>query len=177
MFLIRPVTLSVRLLANMIAGHLLLTIFFGGAAYLIVVAQTSVFGLASFALALALTGFELFVAAAAGVHLHDPDRRVPRRLARAGALDRERERGEDHMVHLVAMLPVMIAAVEGSLSVIGYGVAAIGPGIGIGFLVGKSVESMARQPEAANLVRTTMFIGIAFVEALALFGFVLAFIK
>ncbi len=81
------------------------------------------------------------------------------------------------MVHLVAMLPVMIAAVSGSLSVIGYGVAAIGPGIGIGFLVGKSVESMARQPEAANLVRTTMFIGIAFVEALALFGFVLAFIK
>ncbi len=61
-FLIRPVTLSVRLLANMIAGHLLLAIFFGGTAYLIVVAQTAVFGLASFALGLALTGYELFVA-------------------------------------------------------------------------------------------------------------------
>ena len=35
---------------------------------------------------------------------------------------------------------------------------------------------MARQPEAAGMVRTTMFLGIAFVEALALFGFVLAFI-
>jgi F-type H+-transporting ATPase subunit c len=84
------------------------------------------------------------------------------------------------MVHLVALIPTVLAAatgVSGSLSVIGYGVAAIGPGIGIGFLVGKAVESMARQPEAANLVRTTMFIGIAFVEALALFGFVLAFIK
>ena len=57
-----------------------------------------------------------------------------------------------------------------------YGLAAIGPGIGIGFLVGKSVESMARQPEAAGMVRTTMFLGIAFVEALALFGFVLSFI-
>ena len=57
-----------------------------------------------------------------------------------------------------------------------YGLAAIGPGLGIGYLVGKAVESMARQPEAAGMVRTTMFLGIAFVEALALFGFVLAFI-
>ncbi len=53
-----------------------------------------------------------------------------------------------------------------------YGIAAIGPAIGIGFLVGKSVESMARQPEAAGMVRTTMFLGIAFTEALALIGFV-----
>ena len=53
-----------------------------------------------------------------------------------------------------------------------YGLAAIGPGIGIGYLVGKAVESMARQPEAAGMVRTTMFLGIAFTEALALIGFV-----
>ncbi len=57
-----------------------------------------------------------------------------------------------------------------------YGLAAIGPGLGIGYLVGKAIESMARQPEAAGMVRTTMFLGIAFVEALALFGFVLAFV-
>ena len=57
-----------------------------------------------------------------------------------------------------------------------YGLAAIGPGIGIGFLVGKAVEAMARQPEAAGRVRTTMFLGIAFTEALALLGFVLSFI-
>ncbi len=53
-----------------------------------------------------------------------------------------------------------------------YGLAAIGPGIGIGYLVGKSVEAMARQPESAGMVRTTMFLGIAFTEALALIGFV-----
>lgn len=53
-----------------------------------------------------------------------------------------------------------------------YGLAAIGPALGIGFLVGKSVEAMARQPEAAGMVRTTMFLGIAFTEALALIGFV-----
>jgi F-type H+-transporting ATPase subunit c len=55
---------------------------------------------------------------------------------------------------------------------VAYGLAAIGPGIGIGYLVGKSVEAMARQPEAAGMVRTTMFLGIAFTEALALIGFV-----
>ena len=59
---------------------------------------------------------------------------------------------------------------------IGYGAAAIGPGIGIGLVVGNAITAMARQPEAAGMVRTTMFLGIAFTEALALFGFVLAFI-
>ena len=55
---------------------------------------------------------------------------------------------------------------------LGYGLAAIGPGIGIGYLVGQSVQAMARQPEMAGNVRTTMFLGIAFAEALALIGFV-----
>ena len=57
-----------------------------------------------------------------------------------------------------------------------YGLAAIGPGIGIGVLMGKSVEAMARQPEYAGQVRGVMFIGIGLIEALALFGFVLSFI-
>lgn len=53
-----------------------------------------------------------------------------------------------------------------------YGLAAIGPGIGIGYLVGQAVQAMARQPESAGTVQTTMFLGIAFTEALALIGFV-----
>ncbi len=55
---------------------------------------------------------------------------------------------------------------------IGYGLAAIGPGIGIGLVVGRAIDAMARQPEAAGTIRTTMFLGIAFTEALALIGFV-----
>lgn len=82
------------------------------------------------------------------------------------------------MLHILAQ--VAEGGLTGDVGAIGkglvYGLAAIGPGIGIGFLVGKSVEAMARQPEAAGMVRTTMFLGIAFVEALALFGFVLSFI-
>jgi F-type H+-transporting ATPase subunit c len=69
---------------------------------------------------------------------------------------------------------------EGNIQAIGaglvFGLGAIGPGIGLGYMIGKAVEAMARQPEAAGTVRTTMFIGIGVIEAIALFGFVLAFV-
>ncbi|MDA2979722.1 MAG: ATP synthase F0 subunit C [Actinomycetota bacterium] len=67
-------------------------------------------------------------------------------------------------------------AIAGALKLVGYGLAAIGPGIGIGIVAGSAIEAMARQPEAAGVARTTMFLGIAFTEALALIGFVLFFI-
>lgn len=57
-----------------------------------------------------------------------------------------------------------------------YGLAAIGPGIGIGLVFSSAIEAMARQPETAGETRTTMFLGFALIEALALIGFVLAFI-
>ena len=56
------------------------------------------------------------------------------------------------------------------------GLGAIGPGIGVGLLVSKTVEAMARQPEASGMVRTTMFIGVAFAEAIALYALVIAFL-
>ncbi len=56
------------------------------------------------------------------------------------------------------------------------GIGALGPGLAIGMLVSKSVEGMARQPEAAGIIRTAMFIGIAFAEAIALYALVIAFI-
>jgi F-type H+-transporting ATPase subunit c len=65
---------------------------------------------------------------------------------------------------------------KGAIALIGYGLAAIGPVIGIGLVVAAAISAMARQPEAAGMVRTTMFLGIAFTEALALIGFVLFFI-
>ncbi|MGO3328283.1 ATP synthase F0 subunit C [Gordonia sp. (in: high G+C Gram-positive bacteria)] len=59
---------------------------------------------------------------------------------------------------------------------IGYGLAAIGPGIGVGIVAGKAIEGMARQPEMSGQIRTTMFLGIALSEALALIGIVAGFI-
>ncbi|HLB51253.1 MAG TPA: ATP synthase F0 subunit C [Patescibacteria group bacterium] len=56
------------------------------------------------------------------------------------------------------------------------GLGAIGPGIGIGIIVGRALEAMGRNPEASGKVQATMFIGIAFTEALAIFALVIAFI-
>lgn len=69
-----------------------------------------------------------------------------------------------------------LAEVTGNVATIGYGLAAIGPGIGLGILIGKTIEGIARQPEVAGQLRTTMFIGVAFVEVLALLGLITGFL-
>jgi F-type H+-transporting ATPase subunit c len=68
------------------------------------------------------------------------------------------------------------AGVTGSLGSVAYGLAAIGPGVGIGLIFGHGVEAMARQPEAAGMIRTNMYIGFALTEALALLGIVMPFV-
>ncbi|SDD54381.1 ATP synthase F0 subcomplex C subunit [Sanguibacter gelidistatuariae] len=69
-----------------------------------------------------------------------------------------------------------LAELTGNIATVGYGLATLGPGIGLGILIGKTVEGMARQPEVAGQLRTTMFIGVAFVELLALLGIVAGFL-
>ena len=69
-----------------------------------------------------------------------------------------------------------IAALSGNIAVVGYGLAAIGPGIGVGLVVSKTIESIARQPELASKLQVTMWLGIAFTEALALIGLATPFI-
>lgn len=56
------------------------------------------------------------------------------------------------------------------------GVGMLGPSIGIGNLVAKALEAIGRNPEAAGKIQTSMFIGIAFTEALAIFVIVVGFI-
>ena len=69
-----------------------------------------------------------------------------------------------------------ILALSGNIATVGYGIATLGPGIGLGILIGKTVEGMARQPEVSNQLRTTMFIGIGFVEVLGLLGLITGFL-
>jgi F-type H+-transporting ATPase subunit c len=63
-----------------------------------------------------------------------------------------------------------------SLGALGYGLAAIGPGVGIGLIFGHAIEAMARQPEASGRIVQYMWIGFALAEALALIGFVAPFL-
>jgi F-type H+-transporting ATPase subunit c len=69
-----------------------------------------------------------------------------------------------------------MAELSGNIAVVGYGLAAIGPGVGVGIVVGKTIESMARQPEMSGRLQVTMYLGIAFTEALALIGLAAGFI-
>lgn len=56
------------------------------------------------------------------------------------------------------------------------GIGGLGPGIGIGFAVGKAMDAIGRNPEAEAAVRTTMIIGAALAEAIAIYAFVIAII-
>jgi F-type H+-transporting ATPase subunit c len=70
----------------------------------------------------------------------------------------------------------VLAEINGNIATVGYGLAAIGPGIGVGIVAGKTVEAIARQPEIAGRLQVTMFLGIAFTEVLALIGIAAGFI-
>ena len=63
-----------------------------------------------------------------------------------------------------------------NIGAVAYGLAAIGPGIGIGLVFGHAIEAMARQPEATGQITSFMWIGFALTEALALIGLVAPFI-
>ena len=58
----------------------------------------------------------------------------------------------------------------GSIAAVGYGIATLGPGIGLGYMIGKTQEATARQPEVASKLSTNMYIGLALIEALGLIG-------
>ena len=70
----------------------------------------------------------------------------------------------------------VLAEVNGSLSAVGYGLAAIGPGIGVGLIFAAYIQSTARQPESARITVPFMWIGFAVVEALALLGIAFGFV-
>lgn len=55
-------------------------------------------------------------------------------------------------------------------------VGTITPATAIGFLAGKGLESIGRNPEAANKIQTSMILGIAFAEAIAIYILVVSLI-
>ncbi|ASE36580.1 MULTISPECIES: F0F1 ATP synthase subunit C [Staphylococcus] len=59
---------------------------------------------------------------------------------------------------------------------IAIGLSALGAGIGNGLIVSRTVEGVARQPEARGQLMSIMFIGIGLVEALPILGLVISFI-
>jgi F-type H+-transporting ATPase subunit c len=71
-------------------------------------------------------------------------------------------------------MDIEVAKTLGMAIVVGLGV--IGPGIGLGILVSKALEAIGRNPEAAGVIQTTMYVGIAVTDVLAIFAVVIGFI-
>ena len=65
------------------------------------------------------------------------------------------------------MTPAALAYLAAGL---GAGIAAVGAGIGIGWLASSSMEGAARQPEAAGDIRGLMIVSAALLEGVALFA-------
>ncbi|PKQ22022.1 MAG: ATP synthase F0 subunit C [Actinobacteria bacterium HGW-Actinobacteria-5] len=73
------------------------------------------------------------------------------------------------------MLPLDIA-INGSLNMLGYGLATLGPALGVAWIFSSVITGTARQPEARGAMLSTAWIGFAVVEALAIIGIALAFV-
>jgi len=83
------------------------------------------------------------------------------------------------IAHLAAGLLALMTTGDGLKTIakaLVFGLATIGPTVGLGIVIGKAIEAMARQPEYAGTVRTYMFIGIGLIELYALIGFALYWI-
>lgn len=59
---------------------------------------------------------------------------------------------------------------------LGVAIAGFGAALGQGRAVAAAMESIGRNPNAAANIQTPMIIGIAFIEALAIYAFVIAFL-
>ncbi len=65
----------------------------------------------------------------------------------------------------------------GSIATLAFGLAVIGAGIGVGYIGGKAMEAIARQPEAIGDIRANMLIMAALVEGIGLIAIILAYIS
>lgn len=72
------------------------------------------------------------------------------------------------------MLPIL--EIGGSMNMLGYGLATLGPALGVGWIFASVINGTARQPEARGAMMGTAWIGFAVVEALAIIGIALAFV-
>jgi F-type H+-transporting ATPase subunit c len=64
----------------------------------------------------------------------------------------------------------------GTLNMVGLGLAAIGPGIGVGLIFAAFVTGVARQPEAEGKLRQIAILGFVLAEQFFIIGLALAFV-
>ena len=66
------------------------------------------------------------------------------------------------------------AAAKAMPAAIVVGVAALAGALGMGLAIGKSVEGISRQPEAAGSIRTSLMLGLIFIETVVIYALIVA---
>jgi F-type H+-transporting ATPase subunit c len=59
---------------------------------------------------------------------------------------------------------------------LGTGLGAIGPGAGVGYIFGKTIESVTRQPEMRSEIQSIMWLGFALTEAIVFYALLMSFV-
>jgi F-type H+-transporting ATPase subunit c len=59
---------------------------------------------------------------------------------------------------------------------VGAGLGTIGPGIGVGYIFGKVIESVTRQPEMKDEITSIQWLGFALTEAIVFYAFIFGLI-
>jgi F-type H+-transporting ATPase subunit c len=70
----------------------------------------------------------------------------------------------------------LIGAVSVIIAGLTIAIGSIGPAIGEGMALAKALTSIAQQPDKANTITRTLFIGLAMIESTAIYCFVIAII-
>ena len=180
----RPVTLALRLFGNMFAGHILIVLFITGGWYMLTSGGILVdrrrrdVGLRLRHDALRDPG-----RVPAGLRLHPAHRRSTSAAPSPTSTEPGSPALHDRHPHDPGRHPVagtdqkeMETIMTGNIAILGYGLSAIGPGIGVGLIFAAYINGVARQPEARGMLQPIAFLGMAITEALAIFGIALAFV-
>ncbi len=173
-------SLSVRLFANILAGHLLILFMGGGLVVLLGLAGPRRHHGADRDRLLHLRGGP--GSDAPGVHLRHSDIHLPRRIRRRSAL---KEPYSWTCTSSTTSSPQGGSAqLEGAgrkagkaiALGVGAGLGTIGPGIGVGYIFGKVIESVTRQPEMRDEITSIQWLGFALTEAIVFYAFIFGLI-
>jgi F-type H+-transporting ATPase subunit c len=77
------------------------------------------------------------------------------------------------------LIPIAQASGKGLAAIalgVGAGLGTIGPGIGVGYIFGKVIESVTRQPEMREEITSIQWLGFALTEAIVFYAFIFGLI-
>ena len=167
---VRIISLSVRLFANILAGHLLILFMGGGLAVLLGRHRARLDHAADRGRLLHLRGRP--GGDPAGIHLRDSHIHLLRRGKRRRAL--RKEPWID--LHSIAAAKTTGRRPQVVALGVGAGLGTIGPGIGVGYIFGKVIESVTRQPEMREEITSIQWLGFALTEAIVFYAFIFGLI-